>query len=51
VKDLLLSTAYSLVPTTISWDGKDDRGNIAAPGVYFIFDDHGNTLENVVKLR
>ena len=51
VKDLLLSAAYSLVPTTISWDGKDDRGNIAAPGVYFIVDDHGNTLENVVKLR
>ncbi len=51
VKDLLLSTAYSLVPTTISWDGKDDWGNIAAPGVYFIVDDHGNTLRNVVKLH
>ncbi|MGB3341547.1 MAG: hypothetical protein WBB37_08715 [bacterium] len=51
VKDLLVSIAYSLVPATISWDGKDDRGNSTAPGVYFIVDDHGNTVRNVVKLH
>ena len=44
VKDLL-------VATTMSWDGKDDNGNIAAPGVYFIVDDHGNTVKNAVKLH
>jgi hypothetical protein len=51
VKDLLLPAAYSLVPSTISWDGKDNHGNSVAPGVYFIADTQGNDLKNVVKLR
>jgi hypothetical protein len=51
VKSFDLPTLYSLHPTLTTWDGKDDWGNIAAPGVYFIVDDYGNTLRNVVKLH
>jgi len=50
VKDLLLPTAYSLVPTTISWDGKDSAGNALAPGVYFITEKNSDILVKVVKL-
>lgn len=44
VKDFLFANS-------ITWNGKDAHGNIAAPGVYFIVDDQGNTLDNVIKIR
>lgn len=50
VKDLLLPTAYSLVPTSVSWDGKDAAGNASAPGVYFITEKNSGILVKVVKL-
>lgn len=46
VREFSLPSSYS-----VSWDGRDERGNIAAPGIYFIIDDQGKTLENVVKLH
>jgi len=35
VKQFILPTAYSLVPTVISWDGTDDSGKKVKSGVYF----------------
>jgi len=35
VKEFILPTAYSSVPTVISWDGTDDSGKRVASGVYF----------------
>ena len=36
IRDFLLPTAYSIVPTVISWEGIDDFGRPVARGVYFI---------------
>ena len=36
VRNLLLPTAYSLVPTVISWDGQDASGTQVASGIYFV---------------
>jgi parallel beta-helix repeat protein len=35
VKRFVLPTAYSLLPTSVSWDGRDERGRTVASGVYF----------------
>ncbi|MGB3480023.1 MAG: YCF48-related protein, partial [bacterium] len=36
IRNLKLPTAYSLLPTSLSWDGTDDAGNKTPPGVYFV---------------
>ncbi len=36
VKKLELPSAYSLVPTKISWNARDLNGNLVASGIYFI---------------
>ncbi|MCK4584945.1 hypothetical protein KAU13_05975 [candidate division WOR-3 bacterium] len=35
LKSFLLPTTYSLLPTVVSWDGTDDKGNIVPNGTYF----------------
>jgi hypothetical protein len=35
VKQLKIPTSYSLLPTELSWDGKNSSGNTIASGVYF----------------
>lgn len=53
VKDFSLPTAYSLVPTAIHWDGKDNTGNDIKSGVYFIIlDTNGSqTMNKVIFVR
>ncbi|RKX68936.1 hypothetical protein DRP53_09650 [candidate division WOR-3 bacterium] len=36
VKEFIPPTAYSSVPTVISWDGRDDSGRKVRCGVYFV---------------
>jgi flagellar hook assembly protein FlgD len=36
VKQFLLPTPYSLVPTAVSWDGKDELGLELPQGVYVV---------------
>ena len=36
IRDFLLSIAYSIVPTVISWDGRDYSGHRVPEGIYFI---------------
>jgi hypothetical protein len=36
VKTFSLPTTYSLLPTTITWNGTDDLGRSVSPGIYFI---------------
>jgi hypothetical protein len=53
VRDFSLPTAYSLVPTAISWNGTDQSGHRLPAGVYFVELTAGDrTLtEKIVKLR
>jgi hypothetical protein len=36
INDFSLPTAYSLVPTPVTWDGTDDTGRAVAEGIYFV---------------
>ena len=36
VKEFSLPTAYSLVPTVLSWDGTDDNGQTLPAGIYLV---------------
>jgi hypothetical protein len=53
VNDFFLSTAYSLVPTTILWSGTDQAGHRLPAGVYFVELTGGDEIitRKVVKLR
>ncbi|MBE0432877.1 T9SS type A sorting domain-containing protein [candidate division WOR-3 bacterium] len=37
--------------SVVVWDGRDARGNLATPGVYFITDGTGSSLQKVVRLN
>jgi len=49
VKELIPAISYQ--SSIVSWDGRDERGVPAAPGVYFIVDGNEHRLAKVVKLR
>jgi hypothetical protein len=53
VKDFSLPTAYSLVPTSMSWDGTDNFGYEIPVGVYFIQLNAGNHFvsEKIIKCK
>ncbi len=53
VRNFSLPTAYSLVPTSISWDGTDQSGKELPAGVYFVKLESGDysEIEKVVMLR
>lgn len=53
VKELSLLTAYSLLPTVITWDGTDSNGVVVPAGVYFLRTDlqPHNVVHKVVKIR
>ena len=46
-----LTPAISYQSSVMSWDGGDERGIPAAPGVYFIVEGNEHRLVKVVKLR
>jgi len=50
VKKLSLPTAYSLLPTRITWDGRDEEGKEENAGIYFLKADDVN-VGKVVKVR
>jgi hypothetical protein len=51
VKDFSLPTAYSLLPTTVSWDGTDQFGQTVSAGTYFVrLESAGQTLTKTVVL-
>ncbi len=53
IKNLELPTAYSLLPTSVSWNGTNDIGKKVAAGVYFIrLETEGfHTIEKIVFLK
>jgi hypothetical protein len=53
IKNLELPTAYSLLPTSVSWSGTNDLGKKVAAGVYFIhLETEGfHTIEKIVFLK
>jgi len=53
IKSFSLPTAYSLVSTTISWDGSDLTDREVPAGIYFcvIQMDQGSIVEKVVKVE
>ena len=50
VKKLSLLTAYSLLPTVVTWDGRDAEGKKVNAGIYFLKAD-GKYVGKVVKVR
>ncbi|UCG91142.1 MAG: T9SS type A sorting domain-containing protein [candidate division WOR-3 bacterium] len=53
VKQFLLPTSYSLLPTIATWDGTDDDGGVLPSGIYFaqlITPEHQIT-EKIILLR
>lgn len=53
VKELLQPTAYSLVPASVTWDGRNDQNRILPSGVYFLELNAGgsSTTEKVLLVR
>jgi len=53
VKDFSLATCYSLLPTSVEWNGTDDLGRKVPAGVYFVRFNVGDykRVEKVVLLR
>jgi flagellar hook assembly protein FlgD len=53
IRDFLLPTAYSIVPTVISWDGRDYSGHRVPEGIYFIrlSCDSISIIKKVILLR
>ena len=53
VKVLSLLTAYSLLPTELTWDGRDDKGSNVLPGVYFMRLSSGDftSIKKVILVR
>jgi hypothetical protein len=53
IKSFLLPAAYSLLPTKITWDGRDERGNEVPSGLYFYTLKTGNRkiTKNIIKLK
>jgi photosystem II stability/assembly factor-like uncharacterized protein len=53
VKSFPLSTAYSLLPTILTWDGRDDHDRSLSSGVYLITVKHGKDVhtEKVLLIR
>jgi photosystem II stability/assembly factor-like uncharacterized protein len=47
IKNLELPTAYSILPTLVSWDGLDNSGHKVVPGIYFI--ELKNTRYNLTR--
>jgi hypothetical protein len=53
VKDFSLPTAYSLVPTEVSWDGTDNYHKKVSAGIYFIVlsVDENSIVEKVILTK
>lgn len=53
IKELPLPTAYSLLPTVITWDGTDGNGAVVPAGVYFFRfgNDQPPVAYKVVKIK
>jgi hypothetical protein len=53
IKDFPLPTAYSLLPTEVSWSGVDNTGKKLPAGVYFmrLEADEFDAIEKVILLR
>ena len=51
VKDISLPTAYSLLPTVITWDGGDNSGSEVQNGIYFLKVKYGEFEESIKLLK
>jgi len=53
VKSFNLATCYSLLATSVVWDGKDDSGRKLPVGVYFVRLETGDfkQIEKVILLK